>query len=147
MEAHLSKACWRAGAKLLVGFAVIGAVVGIRIVTATPTGIEAEIAELERFEAEQAAAIASGNAGSASDAEGAPGPEAVDPGLSGDPNDASIGSTARAEEAGDLDRMVRCRLAGSTQFMRAADCSTRGGALEELPPPEPEDPTAVQTTR
>ena len=62
MEAHLSKACWRAGAKLLVGFAVIGAVVGIRIVTATPTGIEAEIAELERFEAEQAAAIASGNA-------------------------------------------------------------------------------------
>ncbi len=123
MEAYLSKACWRAGTKLVAGLTVLGALVGIRIVTATPTGVEGEIAELARFEVEQAS-------GAASDAE---------PGHAGSLSDA--GEAAR--EQGDLDRMVRCVLGGSLQFMRAADCATRGGELEELPPPEPEEAAAA----
>ncbi len=131
MEAYLSKACWRAGAKLVAGLAVLGALVGIRIVTATPAGVEGEIAELARFEAEQASAAGSdaepGRAGSLS----AAAPDGVET------DAAEAGEAAR--EQGDLDRMVRCVLGGSLQFMRAADCATRGGELEELPPPEPEE--------
>ncbi|MBK7947439.1 MAG: hypothetical protein IPK00_01510 [Deltaproteobacteria bacterium] len=147
MEAYLAKACWRAGAKLIAGFAVLGAVVGIRVVTATPTGIEAEIAELERFEAEQAAEAVSPSR-SAADSEGDHDAAALATRSSGGMLDGSsapvAGGTADTDQA-DLDRMVRCHLAGQTQFMRAADCGTRGGALEELPPPEPEDPTATES--
>lgn len=148
MDAHLSKACWRAGAKLLVGFALIGAVVGVRIVTAKPTGIEAEIAELERFEAEQAASQAGGPGAEAGvEGDSVAGADEGAPSMIGGRSAAASEASARSDgEAGDLDRLVRCRLGGSTQFMRAADCATRGGTLEELPPPEPEDPTAVQTT-
>ncbi len=131
MEAYLSKACWRAGTKLVAGLAVLGAVIGIRIVTATPVGVKGEIAELERFEVEQASAAAT---------------ESL-------PDDASARSTSASREIGsdaanaggvapdadDLDRMVRCFLGGSQPFMRAGDCATRGGELDELPPPEPEE--------
>lgn len=148
MEAYLSKACWRAGAKLIAGFAVIGAVVGIRVVTAAPTGIEAEIAELERFEAEQAAGAATARDRAAEPEDGpAPASEASE--STRGMLDGATGTTGSGSgDAGraDLDRMVRCHLAGQIQFMRAADCGTRGGALEELPPPEPEDPTATQAT-
>lgn len=135
MEAYLSKACWRAGTKLVAGLAVLGALIGIRIVTATPAGVEGEIAELERFEAEQASAAASdaapGHAGSLS--------AAVPDGFETDA--AEAGEATREQD--DLDRMVRCVLGGSLQFMRAADCATRGGELEELPPPEPEEAAAA----
>lgn len=151
MEAHLSKACWRAGAKLFAGFALIGAVVGIRIVTAKPTGIEAEIAELERFEAEQAAGgSAAGADGSGAGAESLEGSSASRPRSAGGLLDGSdredAGPAAAGTDALDPDRMVRCHLAGQVQFMRAADCGLRGGGLEELPPPEPEDPTASRAT-
>jgi hypothetical protein len=135
MEAYLSKACWRAGTKLVAGLAVLGALVGIRIVTATPAGVEGEIAELARFDAEQASAAASdaepGHAGSLSAAE------------SDGVETATTDAGQAAREQGDLDRMVRCVLGGSLQFMRAADCATRGGELEELPPPEPEETAAA----
>ena len=141
MEAYLTKACWRAGAKLVAGFAVIGAVVGIRVVTATPAGIEAEIAELERFDSALAESAA-------------PEADPADPSVGAEPRSTaagaidaasgSIGGPSRGGDGADLDRMVRCLLTGRTQFMRAADCATRRGALEELPPPEPEDPTAAQ---
>ena len=140
MDADLSKACWRAGAKLLVGFAVIGAVVGIRIVTAKPTGIDAELAELERFEAEQAAAASAPSATASATA-----PESD--GVAGDESSVPTPMAATGDVvSSDPDRMVRCHLAGPVQFMRAADCGIRGGRVEELPPPEPEDPTATRTT-
>jgi len=130
MEAYFSKACWRAGMKLAVGLAVLGAVVGIRIVTATPVGVEGEIAELERFDAEQAPASATH---ALPEAAGGPSASATDA------VEADAAGAGVAPEAGDLDRLVRCFVAGRQQFMRAADCATRGGELEELPPPDPEE--------
>ncbi len=127
MQAYLSKALWRAGTKLTLGLAVVGALVGIRIVTATPTGVEGEIAELERFEAEMAAGDEVGDAESASD------PLTSDAGTASPDARELDRSLDRS-----LDRMVRCIAGGSAQYMRAADCATRGGDLEELPPPEPE---------
>lgn len=128
MEAYLSKALWRAGTKLGVGLAVVGAVVGIRIVTATPTGVEGDIAQLEQLEAE----LAAGGTESPSDAESGTSASGSDAG-------ASAGSSLDSSpDARDLDRLVRCLDGGAVQYMRAADCATRGGALEELPPPEPE---------
>jgi hypothetical protein len=133
MEPWLSKALWRAGTKLTLGLAVLGALVGIRIVTVTPAGVEGDLAELERLEAELAAEGAGGEpsheVGADSEAafagESAPGPE-------------TTGSPAPADPA-DIDRLVRCHGGQGVQFMRAADCAMRGGALEELPPPDPED--------
>ncbi|MBY0397638.1 MAG: hypothetical protein K2X91_14385, partial [Thermoleophilia bacterium] len=118
MDAYLSKACWRAGAKLVAGFAVIGALVGIRIVTATPTGLDADLEELERLDAELAAGGASSRDGQgASMADGEPGnavPRAMGAaaGTGSEPGPGGAGA--------DLDRMVRCEVAGRTQFMRAA---------------------------
>jgi hypothetical protein len=134
MEPYLSKALWRAGAKLTAGLALVGALVGVRIVTATPVGVESDLEQLERLEAELAAE-ASG--ASASEAEGATSPSPLAE-SEGAPADAST-SAPRGADPGDLDRLVRCHGAGGVQFMRAADCATRGGELEDLPPPEPED--------
>lgn len=131
MEAYLSKACWRAGTKLVAGLAVIGALVGIRIVTATPAGVEGEIAELERFDAAQDSVDATGSASEEAAALPATGPEDV-------ASDGAVPAGAEPDTS-DLDRLVRCFVAGQPQFMRAADCATRGGELEELPPPAPED--------
>jgi len=135
MQAYLSKALWRAGTKLTLGMAVVGALVGIRIVTATPTGVEGEIAELERFEAELAAAAA-GEVETTSDRalDAAPAPSALARDSEPGPSEAA---TARSDGQ-DLDRMVRCLAGGSAQYMRAVDCATRGGDLQELPPPDPQ---------
>jgi hypothetical protein len=135
MQAYLSKALWRAGTKLALSLAVVAALVGIRIVTATPTGVDGEIAELERFEAELATADA-GTVATAGDRAGNASTASSAPERDSEP-DAPDAGTARAD-AQDLDRMVRCLAGGSAQYMRAADCATRGGDLEELPPPEPE---------
>ena len=131
MEAYLSKACWRAGAKLVAGLAVLGAVVGIRIVTATPAGVEGEIAELERFEAEQA---------STAETESLPDDiSALSASASRDIGSDAANAGGAAPDVNDLDRLVRCILGDSQQFMRAGDCATRGGELDELPPPESEE--------
>lgn len=133
MEAYLSKAMRRAGLKLGVGLSVIGALVGIRIVTATPDGLEADLAELERFEAglEDPETVEGPGADARTAEESASGAEAGWFGQ-GESSDPAAGDS-------DPDRMVRCRLDAQLQFMRASDCATRGGALEELPPPEPEE--------
>lgn len=139
MEAYLSKALWRAGAKLTAGLALVGALVGVRIVTATPVGVEGDLEQLERLEAQLAAEAA----GQASGGDG----EAGDPAPSAMAEDAAAPSAEsppgrRADASDDLDRLVRCHGPGGVRFMRAADCATRGGALEELPPPPPEDGAA-----
>ena len=128
MDAYLSKALWRAGTKFTLGLAVVGALVGVRIVTATPRGVEGDIAELEQLEAELAAA----GTGTAAD-EGAAGLASA-----GNPEASASGVGSTRPDARDLDRMVRCLGGGGVQYMRAADCATRGGELQELPPPEPE---------
>lgn len=131
MEAYLSKACWRAGTKLVAGLAVLSAVIGIRIVTATPVGVEGEIAELERFEAEQASAVETGSLPDDN--------RALSTSVSRDIGADAANAGGAGPDASDLDRMVRCFLGGREQFMRAGDCATRAGELDELPPPEPEE--------
>lgn len=131
MEAYLSKVCWRAGTKLVAGLAVLGAVIGIRIVTATRVGVEGEIAELERFEAEQASAAETGLLPNDT--------RALSASASREIGSDAANAGGAAPDASDLDRMVRCFLGGSQQFMRAGDCATRGGELGELPPREPEE--------
>ena len=135
MQAYLSKALWRAGTKLTLGLTVLAALVGIRIVTATPTGVEGEIAELERFEAGLAAGDA-GESGTAGERGGDAAAADSAPEIDSAPRPSSSGTTS--SDGLDLDRMVRCLADGSAQYMRAADCATRGGELEELPPPDPE---------
>lgn len=133
MQPWLTKALWRAGAKLSVGLAVVGALVGIRIVTATPVGVDADLAELARLEAQLEAERRSG----------VPAFEAGEPPSGGSTTATSSGTDAGRAPApaadGDLDRVVRCRGGQDVQFMRAADCSMRGGRLEELPPPAADD--------
>lgn len=146
MEPYLSKALRRAGTKLAVGLAVLAAIVGLRFVTAKPAGLESDLAELERFDAEQAAAEAGEGSVEAADASatGADGSSDAGATTAVESDDASASESAlRSGGAGadavDLDRLVRCWLHGERQYMRAADCATRGGTLEELPPPPPED--------
>jgi len=127
MEAHLAKAARRAGLKLGVGLACLGALVGIRMITATPAGLGQDLAELDRLDAELAAV-----------AEPASTPAPHDAGR-GDSTGARMDAPdAAAPPAGEVDRLVRCHLGRELQYMRAGDCANRGGGLEELPPPEPE---------
>lgn len=132
MEAYLSRALVRAGAKLAVGLAVVGAVIGVRIVSVTPAGIEGDLAELERLDAALAA-------GDVTVAQSDPSSDAESQGSGSAEGDTLPTSAPSGIDSNDLDRMVRCDLGGGAQFMRAADCATRGGRLEELPPPEPEE--------
>ena len=132
MQPWLTKALWRAGMKLSVGLAVVGALVGIRIVTATPGGVEGDLAELARLEADLAAQRQGGVP--AFEAGGSPTGGSTTVNSSG-PNDSQAPAPSDTD---DLDRLVRCRGGQGVQFMRAADCSMRGGRVEELPPPDPD---------
>ena len=124
MDGKLQKAWRMAGIKLVGGLLILGGFLGVRMVTADPDGLDAEIAKLDAIEQELAA-----------DAEerGVPTPPAVE--------DDSIVSRMKAQvmpasaPAGpDPDRLVSCRLAAGTQFMRAADCLSRGGRSSDFEP-------------
>lgn len=133
MEPWLSKALWRAGTKLTLGLAFLAALVGIRIVSVGPAGVEGDLAELERLQVELEAEAAAGESEVESGAGSMAGAE---PALASVPE--TTGATAR-DSAADPDRLVRCHGGQGVQFMRAADCAMRGGAPEELPPPDPEE--------
>ena len=114
-------ACTKAGAKLGVGLSLLAAVIGIRLVTATPDGVESGIEELERLDAQIASEAATRDS-EIPDAE----PAAAD----------SIVSRLRPDSASrsqDGEKMVSCRLSGTTHFMRADDCAMRGGASTVVP--------------
>lgn len=121
MDEDLRKATCKVGIKLAGGMLVIGAVLGIRVVTLDSGGINGEIAELEAVEEALV-----------QDAEerGVKAPERVQD----DSLVARIGAAvrenlrlAKTNTGPDADRLVSCRLGSSTQFMRAADCLSRGG--------------------
>jgi hypothetical protein len=134
MQPEIRKACRRAGLKFGTGLVVIGAVLGIRVVTVEPRGVEDGIAELETIETE----LESASAPSARTTErpaSTTGERAV--------GDAPGFRAATETEAGALasspepephagDALVSCRLRGSSQFMRAADCAMRGGRATPL---------------
>jgi hypothetical protein len=140
MEPYLAKACRRAAIRLVGGGVVLITVVGLRIVTATPRGIEGEIAELERFEAQGAS-----DPTTESGERGGVGPGRVD---ADEPLAAASPDAVRPRGVDpDPDRLVRCHFAAQSQFMRAADCQTRGGLVEERPRPSPEPTDSAHPDR
>jgi hypothetical protein len=124
MESEMKSAWIKAGLKITLGFACVGAVIGIRIVSLTPNRAESDTPSLERVQP-VATAETSRVAQRAAAPSAVPGPEAS-------PMDRlSSGTRERPRVAmpssRDGDRMVSCRLAGRTQFMTADDCGMRGG--------------------
>ena len=133
MDSDLQAAVKKAGVKLGGGLLALTAILAIRVVTATPEGVESEIAELEAAAKEIAAEDAAGTQDHDS---------AVDS-TAPDAEDASLVSRLREKAPGkrpatagsgaeDADRLVSCNLGGGVQFMRAADCATRGGTSTDF---------------
>ena len=118
----MKTACLKAGAKLGIGLSLLAAVIGIRLVTTTPEGIESGIEELERLDAQIAAEAAAANA-EIPEAE----PTSEDSIVSRLTAGIAEGSPGSDLRSPDADKMVSCRLAGSTHFMRADNCAMRGG--------------------
>lgn len=118
----MKTACLKAGAKLGIGLSLLAAVIGIRLVTTTPEGIESGIEELERLDAQMAAEAVVANA-EITQAE----PTSEDSIVSRLTAGIAEGSSGSDSRSPDADKMVSCRLAGSTHFMRADDCAMRGG--------------------
>lgn len=116
LEKALTKAGWKLGGGLLL----VGALVGVRIVTADPDGIKAEIAELETLErALERDAEERGVESPRTEAD-----DGLMARMSATVRDRMPG---RAEPGPDPNRLVRCQLGGGIQFTRAADCQSRGG--------------------
>jgi len=124
MDSTIQRAIAMALAKLGLGLLLVAAVVGIRVVTVAPAGVEGDIEALERTHAEAIRA----QTGSA--AEPVPDPQAEpeegDSLFSFFEGDAAE-ADALPERDADADRLVRCEIAGGLQFMRGADCAARGG--------------------
>lgn len=129
MESGLAHAYKKAGFKLGGGLMLIAAMLGVRIIVATPDGVEAEIAELEQVEDEFAAEQPT------SERRSSPVPASA---AKSDSIVSRMGAGVRGQLSGsgrvapDADRLVSCALGGATQFMRAADCATRGGTSTDV---------------
>lgn len=127
----MKKAISKAGGKLGGGLLLLGALTGVRIVTADPDGIQGELEELEAFEAEFSA-----DANARTPARGTETSVAV----AGDDERgllARVSATLRDGLSGeapgpDPNRLVRCELGGGVKFMHAADCQSRGGDLTDV---------------
>jgi hypothetical protein len=131
MERELKRAMTRAGLKLGGGLALIAALVGIRVVTAEPAGVAEGVAALERLEAELAAETARDQA------DGATRPATRSTSAHGEAEGRlrdALASRRRSERPADADRLVSCELGGTVQFMRAADCLSRGGDSTDFDP-------------
>lgn len=122
MEPEIKTACVRAAAKLGMGLSLLAAVIGIRLVTATSSGVESGIRELERLESQ----IESESTVTASDT------DAAEP-VSDDSIGARLSTGVRNHFSGSEpgtrggEKLVSCRLADGIHFMRADDCAMRGG--------------------
>lgn len=121
----MKSACLKAGAKLGAGLSLLAAVIGIRLVTTTPAGIEAGIEELERLDAQITSEAIARTSETLEASEKEPGPgDSIVSRLSAGMHDDRRNSASRSQEGAKL---VSCRLSGSTHFMRADDCAMRGG--------------------
>lgn len=125
MDDEIRQAIRKAGLKLGIGLSVLVAVIGIRVVTATPKGVESGIAELERLDQ----SMATDRVAESENVE-----PAVAVASAEDPSIVSRLSTGIREglpnsESGshEGDKLVSCRMASGTQYMRADDCAMRGG--------------------
>lgn len=122
MEPELKTACFWAAAKLGIGLSLLIALIGIRVATVAPSGIESGIMELERLDAQ----ITSESVAAAS--------KAHDTEPSSDDSIVSKLSAGIRERMPSFDsrsrdgeNLVSCHLAGRVHFMRADDCAMRGG--------------------
>ena len=106
--------------RLGVGLFCLGGLIGLRLVVAPTDGIEAEIAELERFEA-----VASTPALGLED----PAPE--EPSWTARLEEIGGGLLGDKPRTASEDRLVQCQLEGRLLFMRAGDCLGRGGEAME----------------
>jgi len=128
MQSEIETAIKRAACKLGAGLLLLAALIGVRIVTATPAGIESEIAELERLESATAQSDQQASDPSVPDtAEGAEESGSLLSRLRPGGRPSSAGAAAP-----DGERLVSCELGGGVQFMRGADCATRGGRATDL---------------
>jgi hypothetical protein len=123
MEPEMKSACLKAGAKLGIGLSLLAAVIGIRLVTTQPDGVESDIRELERLDAQLASEATAANpeapAAKSTDVD-----DSIVSRFSRGIHDLKSNSDSRSR-AGD--KLVSCSLAGRTHFMRENDCAMRGG--------------------
>ena len=132
MDPELEKAVRRAGRKLSGGLILLIAILGVRIVIATPAGVEGEIAELEEVAAQLEAEEVDSSRGVDLAAEPEKPEEESRSLLS------RLGAQGEGANAGskrdqrDAERLVSCGLSGGNHFMRAADCAARGGRSTDL---------------
>lgn len=127
----MKKAIAKAGGKLGGGLLLLGALIGVRILTADPGEIQGELEELEAFEAEFSA-----------DADAHTPVRGAETSVAGAGDDelgllARVSATLRDGLSGeapgpDPNRLVRCDLGRGVQFMRAANCQSRGGDLTDV---------------
>lgn len=122
MEPEMKSACSRAAAKLGIGLSLLAAVIGIRMLTTTPPGVESGIKKLERLDAQIASESTFANS-ETSDAEPSSGDSIVSR-LSAGIQERMPSFDSRSR---DGDKLVSCRLANGSHFMRADDCAMRGG--------------------
>ena len=122
MRPELKSAGLKAAAKLGIGLFLLVALIGIRLVTTTPEGVESDIKELERLDSQFASEALAAKSDSP-EADSAP-DDSIGAMLGGGMRDPTPKSDSRA---GDGDKLVSCRVGGRTHFMRANDCATRGG--------------------
>ena len=130
MEPELKRAMTRAGLKLGGGLALVAALVGIRVVTAEPASVAEGVAALERLEEELATETAEAGTVGRSRA------TATSPGVGRGVHtrEAPVPRRQPTSRSQDADRLVSCSLGGTVQFMRAADCLSRGGDSTDFDP-------------
>jgi hypothetical protein len=129
MRPEMQRALVKAGLKLGVGLGLVAVAVGLRVATAPSDGVEAAVAELESLRVEIEAERGSADAGRTAE-EGGPGQEASLVARLG--ADVLGGRSASPKEDVVDERLVSCRLAARTHFMRADDCAMRGGRATVL---------------
>jgi anti-sigma factor RsiW len=121
MDLEMKRACIRAAARMVFGLSIVAALIGIRMITATPSSMADAKAQLEALDAELAEEVASD-------------PTTADVEVPGPDGASVLSRMGRAvpdplsgAEASAPDPLVSCRLSGRAQFMRASDCAMRGG--------------------
>jgi hypothetical protein len=122
MDAAIQTAWLKAGLKLGLGLLLLGAVVGIRIVTVSPERVATDVETLDPLT--DRAPVQARTTSTAAE----PAVPDSDDSLIGDLASGVIEhlpGAGASRRAGD--EMVSCRSRGAVQFMTADDCATRGG--------------------
>jgi hypothetical protein len=122
MESEMRSACLKAAAKLGIGLSLLAAVIGIRLVTVTPDGVESEIEKLKLLDARIASESSPANSHAQEDEPGSD--DSILSRLSAGAREHMPSSDSGRR---DGDKLVSCQLDGTTQFTRADDCAMRGG--------------------